>query len=217
MSWKTLPGATLPRGPLRIAARPRSVQAKSAMGNFDAFDKAKKAAERASQTALGVKEQAASKAAGIRDLTVSKAQEATSLASDVRGQAAAKVAGWKDVLADKVAEVKGAAFENVRGMVDDLNAYLPALGEAGYTLKEVSVEVGITPKVVAMFAARPDITQESVDAVIAEHAEAKVVVTILRALYAAYRMQNGINIAGMKPLGIALEIGVTPAVAVKFG
>jgi hypothetical protein len=59
------------------------------MGTLDALDKAKKVAEQA-------RDQAAVTAAGIRDLTVSKAQEASGLASDVRGQAAAMVDELKD-------------------------------------------------------------------------------------------------------------------------
>jgi hypothetical protein len=95
------------------------------MGNFDALDKAKKAAERASQTALGV-----------------------------RDQAALKVGGIKDLLVGKIADIKDAALSSVKEMVDDLNAHLPALREAGYALTEVSVELGIPPKVVATFVAQ---------------------------------------------------------------
>ena len=186
------------------------------MGTFDALDKAKKAAERASQTAKEAKDQAAVKAAEIRDLTVAKAQEASGLAADVRGQAAAKVDGWKHALAEKAIEIKDAALENVKEIANDLNAYLPALGEAGYTLHDVSVEVGIAPKFVATFGARPDITEENIETVIAAHADAKLVAVILRALYGAYKLQNSIKIAGMKPHGIALTLGLAPSVAVKF-
>jgi hypothetical protein len=186
------------------------------MGTFDALDKAKKVAERASQTAKDAKDQAAVKAAGIRDLTVSKAQEASGLAAEVRDQAAAKMDGWKHALTEKAIEIKDAALENVKEIANDLNAYLPALGEAGYTLHDVSVEVGITPKLVATFASRPDITEEKIEAVIAAHHDVKLVAVILRALYGAYKLQNAINIAGMKPQGIAMSIGIAPSVAVKF-
>jgi hypothetical protein len=179
------------------------------MGTLDALDKAKKVAEQA-------RDQAAVTAAGIRDLTVSKAQEASGLASDVRGQAAAMVDELKDALGEKIADVKDAALESVKRIAEDLNGYLPALGEAGYTLQEVSAEIGIAPKLLATFAARPDITQERIDVVIAEHADAKVLAVILRALYGAYKLQNSIDVAGMKPHGIVLTLGVTPSVAVKF-
>ena len=179
------------------------------MGTLDALDKAKKVAEQA-------RDQAAVTAAGIRDLTVSKAQEASELASDVRGQAVAKVDELKDALAEKIADVKDAALASAQQLAKDLNGYLPALGEAGYTIQEVSAEIGITPHILATFVARRDITQERIDAVIAEHADNKVLAVILRALYGAYKLQNSIDVAGMKPHGIVLTLGVTPSVAVKF-
>ena len=175
------------------------------MGTLDALDKAKKVAEQA-------RDQASATAAGIRDLTVS----ASELASDVRGQATAKVDELKDALGEKIAEIKEAAFERVKRIAEELNGYLPALSEAGYTLQEVSAEIGITPKIDAAFVARPDITQERIDDVIAEHADNKFLAVILRTLFGAYKLQNSIDVAGMKPHGIVLTLGVTPSVAVKF-
>ena len=169
------------------------------MGTFDALDMAKKAAELASQTALGVKDQASGLAAGVRE------------------QTAAKVSGFKDLLVGKIAEVKDSALSGIEEMVDDINLHLPALGEAGYTLHEVAVEIGLTPKIVATFGSQPDITQERIDAVIAAHQEAKVTIALLRALFTAYKLQKSIKIAGMTPHGIELEIGLTPSVVVKFG
>jgi hypothetical protein len=101
-------------------------------------------------------------------------------------------------------------------MIADVNQHLPALREAGYNITEVTVELGLTPKVVATFSTQPDISEERVDAVIEEHREAKVTVALLRALYAAYKLQIGVHVAGLRPKGIALEIGITPAVVVKF-
>jgi hypothetical protein len=161
------------------------------MANFDALNKAKKAAELATQSASDL-------AVGMRD------------------QAAAKVGGLKDLMVGKIAEVKDAAVSSVKEMVADLNARLPALGEAGYALSGVSVELGIPPKVVATFTAQSEITEERIETVIEQHQDAKVTVALLRALYGAYKLQNGIQIAGMKPRGIELEIGVAPSVNVKF-
>ena len=186
------------------------------MSSFDALSKAKKAAELATQTAKGVKDHAATKAVEMRDLTVSKAQEASDMAVAMRDQAATKVGGLKDLLVGKVADVKDAALSGIADMVADLNTRLPALREAGYTLNELSVQLGLPPKVVATFAAQPGITEERIEAVMEEHKEAKVTIALLRALYGAYKLQSALQIAGMKPRGIALEIGVTPAVEVKF-
>jgi hypothetical protein len=116
----------------------------------------------------------------------------------------------------KMGDIKEAALSKVREVVDDLNVHLPALREAGYTLSELAVELGLTPKVVATFTSQPDISQERVDAVIDQHKEAKAMIALLRALFSAYKLQNGLHIVGMKPRGIALEIGLVPAVVVKF-
>lgn len=165
------------------------------MGQFDPLSKARKAAEHAAQAAAGMKESAA----GVRD------------------QASSRMGELKDRLAGKVAEIKDAAITGIKDLADDLNQRLPALREAGYTLTHVALEVGIAPKVKATFTAAPDISQERVDAVIEEHKDARVTVALLRALYGAYKLQNSIRIAGMKPLDIELEIGVTPAAIVRFG
>jgi len=42
-------------------------------------------------------------------------------------------------------------------------------------------------------------------------------VALLKALYGAYKLQRSIRIAGMSPLDIELELGVTPAAIVRFG
>jgi hypothetical protein len=183
---------------------------------FDPLQTAKKVAEQAAQTAREAAERAASAAAEIGDRTSVKADEAAALVAGVRDHTAAKVGDFKDLVLGKIIEVKEAALSGIKELVDDLNQHLPALQEAGYTLSEVSVELALGPKVVATFAPRPDITQERVDAVIAEHRDAKVTVALLRALFAAYKLQSGLHIAGMKPRGICIEMGLPPGIVVKF-
>src|SRR5215467_8982234 len=126
------------------------------------------------------------------------------LAADVREQASSRMGELKDRLAGKIADIKEAAITGIKDLTDDLNEHLPALREAGYTLTHVALEIGIAPKVKATFAAAPDISQERVDAVIEEHKEARATVAMLRALNGAYKLQNAIRIAGMKPRDIEL-------------
>jgi len=187
------------------------------MSQFDALNKAKKAAEQAALAATGMKEQAAAKATDFRDQAVQRSGEASALAAVVRDQAHSRVEDFKERLLGKVAEVKDAAIAGIKDVADDLSQRLPALREAGYTLTHVSFEVGISPKVKATFAAAPDISQERVDAVIELHKDARVTVALLKALYGAYKLQRSIRIAGMSPLDIELELGVTPAAIVRFG
>jgi hypothetical protein len=186
------------------------------MGQFDALTKAKKAAEQAAQAAAGMKESAAAKASELREKAALKSEEAAALATSVRDQASSRMEDFRDRLTGKVAELKDAALASVKDLADDLNQRLPALREAGYTLKSVAFEIGIAPKIKASFSAAPDISQERIDAVIEEHKDARVTVALLKALYGAYKLQGNIRIAGMRPLDIELELGVTPAAIVRF-
>jgi hypothetical protein len=186
------------------------------MANFETLTKAKKAAEQAALAAKEMTGSAATKASELRDMAAQKSGGALTLAADMKEQAALRVDDLKDRLAGKVAEIKDAAVTGLKDLAEDLNQRLPALREAGYTLTQVALEVGIAPKIKATFAAAPDISRERVDAVIEEHKDARVTVALLRALYGAYKLQTSFRIAGMKPLDIELELGVTPAAIVRF-
>jgi hypothetical protein len=186
------------------------------MAQFDPLSKAKKAAEQAAHAAAAMKESAAAKATELRDKASVKSDEASALAAEFREQASSRMDDLKERLVGKVADIKDAAIHGIKDIADDLNQRLPALREAGYTLKHVAFEIGLAPKVKATFTAAPDISQERIDAVVEAHKDAKVTVALLRALYGAYKLQRGIRIGGMSPLDIELEIGVTPAAIVRF-
>jgi hypothetical protein len=186
------------------------------MADFDPLLRAKKIAEQATLTALDARQHASTRATEIREMTTSRAGEAAGFVSDIREQAALKMGGLRDSVVGKMADIKDATFAGIKDLVDDFNAHIPALREAGYAVSEVAVELGLVPKMVASFACAPDISQERIDAVVEEHREAKMTVALLRALHAAYKLQNSIHVAGMTPRGIVLEIGVAPSVVVKF-
>ena len=137
-------------------------------------------------------------------------------AAQVAAGATGRASDLKDLVLNKIGDIKESTLAGVKDLVDDLNRHLPALQEAGYTLTELAIEMGLVPKVVATFSSRPDISQERIDAVIEEHKDAKVTVAMVRTLFAAYKLQSGLHIVGLKPRGICIEIGVAPAIVVKF-
>jgi hypothetical protein len=157
------------------------------MAEFDVLEKVRRAREQAAATANGLKD-------AVSD----------------------KVGDAKDLLASGASDLRDAGIGRMREALDEFNATLPALREAGYTLTDVSVAVGIPPKIVASFGTSDAVTEESTARVIEENQDHKLVVFLVRALFQAWKLQMGINLAGMKPRGIAVEIGLTPRVTVKF-
>lgn len=78
-------------------------------------------------------------------------------AGEVKGQLASQAVGLKDASVAKVHET-----------LDELNAPLPIVREAGYTLSRVEIQISIPPKIVAQFSATDDVSETKVDELI-EH------------------------------------------------
>jgi hypothetical protein len=51
---------------------------------------------------------------------------------------------------------------------------------------------------------------------LAEHTDEKLATLLVRTLIMANRLQSSVNIGGLHPKGIALEIGFSPTVVVRF-
>jgi len=167
------------------------------MSQFDALNKAKKAAEQAALAAKGMKEQAAAKATDFRDQAVQRSGRLRPLPRSFATRRILVVEDFKERLLGKVAEVKDAAIAGIKDVATILSQASarpfakPATPSPTSRSKSES-----SPKVKATFAAAPDISQERVDAVIELHKDARVTVALLKALYGAYKLQRSIRIAG---------------------
>jgi hypothetical protein len=143
-------------------------------------------------------------------------EQAASVGSGLKDAVAGKVGDAKDLLAAGAADLRDAGVAKMREAIADFNATLPALHEAGYTLTEVSVAIGLPPTIVASFHASDAVSEERTAKVIEENSERKLTVFLVKTLLQAWKLQTSVNIAGMKPRGISVELGLTPSVVVKF-
>lgn len=153
----------------------------------DVFDKARLARERAAQVATGLKD-------GLAE----------------------KVGDAKDLLATGAADIRDAGLTRIREVIDDLNATLPAIRDAGYELTDVSINVGVAPTVVASFHTLDTFNEEHARKVIEENEQRKLAGFLIRALLQARKVQGSIAVAGLKARSISIQIGVPPSVSIKF-
>jgi hypothetical protein len=93
----------------------------------------------------------------------------------------------------------------------------PVLKLAGYTVSEVAVELGIPPKILASFARAEAVADEQVEQMLKQHEDAPLASMLVRALVNAQKLQDAASISGLRPKGLALNIGLSPSVIVKFG
>jgi hypothetical protein len=171
------------------------------------LDKAREALESAATHASDLREQAS-------DITSSVADRAT---TSLREQTTELTIGLRDRASALSTAVADAAVERSKAALADFSAALPILKLAGYTVSEVAVELGIPPKIVANFSSAEAIPDEQITDMLKEHEDAVLASMLVRALMAARKLQSAAKVGSLRPNGLALNIGLSPSVVVKFG
>jgi len=131
-------------------------------------------------------------------------------------QVQAAATGLSDLTAEKVGELKEAGLATLVAVLDDFNAALPAAGEAGYTLQTINVGLGLPPEVTATFATPSEVSPETIERVLATHADRKFTVVLVKSLHQAWQVQKRIHVAGLKPASLSVLLGLSPSVHVHF-
>jgi hypothetical protein len=147
-----------------------------------------------------------------REQATAKASELASRAGELKDQAATRAGDMKDQVAAKASEIKDASITKVGDVLDDFNAALPIIRQAGYALVSVDLQLGLPPKIIAKFGAPVDATEERTNALLAEHGDNVIAGMVLRAI----QVQTKFKIGGLKPSGMEVELGLTPRVTVRF-
>ena len=117
-------------------------------------------------------------------------------------ESGARAGEMKDQAADKAAELRDAGLAKVAAMLEEFNAALPAIKEAGYTLASVDIAIGLPPKISAGFDVSGEVSEERFEQLVAENADRKVTAMLMKSLHQAWQTQSRIAIAGLKPTGI---------------
>src|SRR5262245_23244041 len=169
------------------------------MPDFKLFDEAKKAREAAAKKASEISQQASGKT------------------GEIRAKAAAAAAQVRDNITDQVTEAMDAGFSKVSAVLQDLNFALPVLREAGYPVDSVNIGLGLPPKITVKFSDAAEVSEERFNALLEENEERKLTILMLKSLSQARRLQSKIKLAGLKPQGLSVDVGLIPEIAVKFG
>jgi len=133
------------------------------------------------------------------------------------GEALSGVAG--DVtaqLTDATTQLKALSVSKVQEVLADLDAVAPLLREAGYVLEGVHIKVGLTPQIIANVSGGGTVSDERVDAMLAEHEGRALATLMVKAVRHATSLQQKLSIRGMRPDGMSVDVGIPPQVTIKF-
>jgi hypothetical protein len=147
------------------------------------------------------KEAASSKARELADRASNSTEDLRGKASELKAQIAEQAAGMGEMSLAKLDE-----------MLAEFNEMLPVLRAAGYTLRNVEIELGLPPKLIANFLGSGGVVPELPN----EGTERALTVLLLKSIHQVTKLQSSITIKGLRPSGLTVEIGLVPRIVVTF-
>jgi len=106
--------------------------------------------------------------------------------------------------------------EKVIELSENFNKAIPILQEAGFDLKEVSLNVGISPSILATLkiVRYLEATEEKI--ILDKYHDQKMIAWLLPPLYKARRMQSKVQFHGLSFNEMGIEIGLMPSVILRY-
>ncbi len=121
-----------------------------------------------------------------------------------------------DGVKNQAGDLKGYVEGKIREYTTELNELIPSINAMGYEIKEIEIEVGISPKLIPHFAKVKDVSEEITQSELDKYKDKKLSIFILSSLVKASSMRDIINIGTLKFTEVELELSVIPAVKMKF-
>ena len=116
---------------------------------------------------------------------------------------------------EKLAELKAFGAGKLQESMDAFVRALPALKQAGYTLREFEIELGVTPKVIAHFVPTPA-TEEEIAAAREKLKDKTIGGAMLAVLRRAGEAHRQIKVPGFSCAHLEIDVGVIPAVRLRY-
>jgi hypothetical protein len=117
-----------------------------------------------------------------KEAAAARARELAEQASGATEELKAKAADVKNQIAEQAAGMSEMGIARLNEALADFNAALPLLREAGYTLDDVKVDLGVPPSIVADFSGGGSVPDEKIEALLAENAERHLTVLLVRSV-----------------------------------
>ena len=150
------------------------------------------------------------------EAAAARTDELTQFVAETSDAVKALTAEAKDQLADVTAEMKETALLRVRESLEDFNAALPVLREAGYILDSVNIKLGLPPQITATLSSGAGVSEDQLEALLAQHVERKLTTLIVKSVHRATKLQSMLEIQGMRPSGLSVDVGLIPNIVIKF-
>ncbi|ELS05204.1 hypothetical protein Xen7305DRAFT_00049470 [Xenococcus sp. PCC 7305] len=120
----------------------------------------------------------------------------------------------------KAGEVAAAGEEKIDAIIDEFNKMMPFAEELGLSIASFNIEAGLLPQIQAsLVGSIEDIKDETVERLIAENDNNKLLVAIFKAVLMAksvHQKLEGAYISILKDLVIDVKLGIPPSISCRF-
>jgi hypothetical protein len=123
-------------------------------------------------------------------------------------------AAW--VAAGLAGETFAAGAEKLKGSVGELSAAGPELERVGYLLGDIELVCTIPPRLVVHLTRVAAVGDEAFQAVLADHPDGRTFRTLVGLLRQANRILGRVEPRGRRCTGLAVELGLPPAVRLIY-
>ncbi|WND01472.1 hypothetical protein QGN29_07855 [Temperatibacter marinus] len=127
---------------------------------------------------------------------------------------------WKDtadtVMSNTTESLKGLGSGTLTGTAEKFNEIAPYLARAGFSVIEIEVGIGLSPKVTTHLQMEENISDEEKQLLLIEVAEKKLVSTVLSSLFKAVEAREKLKFKKFHFTHLELELSILPSVMLKF-
>ena len=129
--------------------------------------------------------------------------------------------GWfdqiKQVAAEKATSVLCSTTEKVRTTLDDVTSFEPQFQKVGYRLRDISIEMGLSPRVILFLSREFEADEEAFKAAQIDHPDSKMLSVLLNTLWQVNIAERSLRLEKRPFKGVEIEVALSPIVRLKYG
>ena len=121
-----------------------------------------------------------------------------------------------DCASDKMTDLKDAGWDKIKAGMDELYNGLPLIEEAGFKVNDITIDIGIPPDVGISFTKTNQVDAATIENMIEQNQDKKILSMVLATLLNANKMQEKITMNKFTFSGLAIRVGIPPKVSLRY-
>ena len=106
--------------------------------------------------------------------------------------------------------------DKLKTLVNDILCLAPLIEVTGFNMTDVSVDVSIPPGISLQFVKEKDVDPGTIEKLLEENKDKKILILIVQGLKKADDLQKGINLSHYLFRGLSMKIGIPPDISLKY-